>query len=70
MNAFIAVVLICAKGVAVDACTRDTALDVYVEPVRHETECVKVGQPKAARILGVSEQDGRWTRINCERLKR
>jgi hypothetical protein len=70
MNAFLAIVLICARAVSPDACTRDTALDVYVEPVGHETECLLVGQPKAASIIGASEADGRYPRIDCRRIKR
>lgn len=67
---FLAVVLICAAAVAGPDCTRDTALDVYVEPVKSPPEGSMVGQPKAARIIGASEQDGRWPKIACERSRR
>lgn len=66
MHGFLAVVLVCAATVAGPDCSRDTALDMVVQPVAHETECALAGQVLATHL---SLQAGEWHKIACERRK-
>lgn len=51
MDALIAVVLVCAAGIAADECTRDTASDIMVGPARLPLDCMTGGQAAAAHSL-------------------
>lgn len=67
MNSLLAVVLVCALSVEPADCTRETALDVIVQPVGMPTECMKVGPAIAAEAFGAL--DGRYVKTACERRK-
>ena len=68
MTGFLAVVLVCAAAVAGPDCSRDTALDVAVQPVASLTACPHVGQYVAASAFG-APSEGRYFKIGCERRK-
>ena len=68
MNTLLAVVLVCAVSVAPADCTRQSALDVIVQPVSLPTECMRVGPMLAASVFG-DHLDGRYAKTACERRK-
>ncbi|MGY2052400.1 hypothetical protein [Methylobacterium sp. JK268] len=61
------VVLVCAKGLAPDACTRETALDVMTQPVPTPFACMLGGQTMAARE-GLDAAT--YAKVLCERRDR
>ena len=67
MNTLLAVVLVCALSVEPADCTRETALDVIVQPVSLPTECMQVGPALAASTFDAL--DRRYVKIACERRK-
>ena len=63
---FLAVVLVCAATVSGPDCSRDTALDVLLEPVQVETECLKRSQQLATYV---SLEAGQYHKLICQRRK-
>ena len=67
MSTILAVVMVCALSVAPADCSRETALDVIVQPVGLPTECMRVGPILAASTF--EALDGRYVKTACERRK-
>ncbi|GJE60595.1 hypothetical protein [Methylobacterium trifolii] len=70
MNAFIAVVLVCANTVAQEACTDDRALEVRKVRVANELGCTNGWQEIIART-DLREEVGKTTylKTECRRVK-
>ncbi len=66
MSPLLLVVLVCAKSLSADACTRETALDVMTRPVPMPHACMSGGQAMAARE-GVGPDT--FVKVVCERRK-
>ncbi|GEP05637.1 hypothetical protein [Methylobacterium oxalidis] len=66
MPELLSVALVCAGTLLARDCSRATALDVIVAPVRTPVECVMHGQTTAA-AAGLPGGDGRYLKITCER---
>ncbi|KQO94641.1 hypothetical protein [Methylobacterium sp. Leaf91] len=66
MTGFLAVVLVCAAGIAGSDCSRDNALDMLVQPVAQVTECAQVGPVLATHL---SLGPGEFYKVACERRK-
>lgn len=67
MDSLLAVVLVCAAGVAPAQCTRATATDITVSPARLPTDCLTGGLATAAHSLTVPP--GGLVKVVCERRK-
>lgn len=70
MNAFIAVVLVCAHGIPQEACTDDLASEVRKVRVTNELGCASGWQEIIART-DLSEEVGKTTylKTECRRVK-
>ncbi|WP_375455734.1 hypothetical protein [uncultured Methylobacterium sp.] len=68
MTGFLAVVLVCAVAVPGPECSRDTALDIAIQPVASVAACGLSGQVLAAQAFGPAG-DGRYFKIGCQRRK-
>ena len=66
MSEILAVALVCAANLLAQDCSRDTALDVIVSPVRTPMECMMHAQASAA-AAGFPGGEGRYLKIACER---
>lgn len=66
MPELLSVALICAGTLLAKDCSRDTALDIIVSPVRTPMECVMHAQTVAA-AAGLPGGDQRYLKITCER---
>ena len=66
MSEILAVALVCAAHLLAQDCSRDTALDVIVSPVRTPMECMMHAQASAA-AAGFPGGEGRYLKIACER---
>ncbi|SFG30531.1 hypothetical protein [Methylobacterium gossipiicola] len=66
MSDLLSVSLVCASLLSAQDCTRTTALDVIVSPVRTPMECLVRGQVVAAST-NLLEGDSRYLKITCER---
>lgn len=66
MSEILAVALVCAASLLAKDCSRDTALDVIVSPVRTPMECMLHAQASAA-AAGFPGGEGRYLKIACER---
>ena len=66
MSEILAVALVCAASLLAKDCSRDTALDVIVSPVRTPMECMMHAQATAA-AAGFPGGEGRYLKIACER---
>lgn len=70
MNAFIAVVLVCANGLAQDACTDDQALEVRKVRVANELGCATGWQEIIARTERRDEiGKSAYLKTECRRAK-
>ena len=67
MSPLLAVVLVCAVGVAQPDCTRETAIDIMIAPARLPGECLQVGQFAAAASHAVPPDA--TLRVLCERRR-
>ncbi len=70
MNSFIAVVLVCANGLAQEACTDDRAIEVRKVRVANELGCTSGWQEIIART-DLREEIGRtaYLKTECRRVK-
>ena len=70
MNSFIAVVLVCANGLAQAECTDDRAIEVRKVKVAHELGCTSGWQEIIART-DLREEIGRtaYLKTECRRVK-
>ncbi|ACB24763.1 hypothetical protein ABID82_002092 [Methylobacterium sp. PvP062] len=70
MNAFIAVVLVCANGIAQDSCTDAQALEVRKVRVANELGCATGWQEIIARTE-LREEIGKtaYLKTECRRVK-
>jgi hypothetical protein len=68
MQGLIMVALVCGSTLTPDQCSRETALDVIVSPVRTPMDCALGGQAMAARTGLVTERSA-YLKISCERRK-
>ncbi|KQP54911.1 ribosomal protein S27 [Methylobacterium sp. Leaf399] len=66
MPELLSVALVCAGTLLARDCSRDTALDVIVSPVRTPIECLMQGQTVAAST-GMTGGESRYLKITCER---
>lgn len=66
MPELLSVALVCAGTLLAKDCSRDTALDIIVAPVRTPMECVMRAQTAAAQA-GLPGGDQRYLKITCER---
>lgn len=68
MNGLLMVALVCAATLAPDACTRDTALDVLVQPAPSPTACLFGGEAAiAGGAFGRDRPAGSYLKIGCAR---
>ncbi|TXN38985.1 hypothetical protein FV232_00910 [Methylobacterium sp. WL30] len=65
-RSFLAVALVCPANLAGPDCSRDTALDMAVQPVALVTECAQVGVLLATHL---ALQPGESHKILCERRR-
>ena len=70
MNAFIAVVLVCANGIAQEACTDERAMEVRKVRVGNELGCTNGWQEIIART-DLREEIGKtaYLKTECRRVK-
>ncbi|WP_264047190.1 hypothetical protein [Methylobacterium flocculans] len=70
MNAFIAVVLVCANGIPIEACTDDRASEVRKVRVANELGCTNGWQEIIART-DLRDEIGRtsYLKTECRRVK-
>ncbi|GJE45448.1 hypothetical protein [Methylobacterium soli] len=66
MTGFLAVALVCASTVLAPDCSRENALDLLLEPVQIETECLKRSQQLA---IYLSLEAGQYHKLTCQRRK-
>jgi hypothetical protein len=66
MSEFLSVALVCAGTLLARDCSRTTALDVIVAPVRTPMQCMMQAQARAASS-GFLEGDSRYLKVTCER---
>ncbi|WP_375465737.1 hypothetical protein [uncultured Methylobacterium sp.] len=65
MSELLSVALVCAGTMLAQDCSRETALDVIVAPVRTPMECIMHAQTMAA-AAGLPGGDHRYLKIACE----
>ena len=70
MNAFIAVVLVCANGIPIEACTDETASEVRKVRVTNELGCTNGWQEIIART-DLRDEVGKtaYLKTECRRVK-
>ena len=70
MNAFIAVVLVCANGIPIEACTDDRASEVRKVRVANELGCTNGWQEIIART-DLRDEVGKtaYLKTECRRVK-
>ncbi|CAA2136465.1 MULTISPECIES: hypothetical protein [Methylobacterium] len=66
MSELLAVALVCSSMIAVQDCSRTTALDVIVSPAHTPMECMIHGQTMAASTWS-DDGEKRYVRVTCER---
>ncbi len=70
MNGLLTVALICAATLAPADCTRDTALDVLVQPAPSPVACLLGGEAMVAGgAFGRDRAADSYLKIGCERRK-
>lgn len=66
MTPILAIVLLCSAATPSQDCTRETALDVVVQPAPGELACLQVGQQLAAEAFAEAlARGGVYPRIDC-----
>lgn len=66
MSDLLTVALICASTLPAASCSRETALDVIVQPARTPMECALAGQAMIAGT-GLASSPDTYLKIRCDR---
>lgn len=70
MHGLLTVALVCAATLAPADCTRETALDVLVQPAASEVACLLGGETMVAGgAFGADRRADTYLKIGCERRK-